>query len=75
MMAGVAAGQRGPGLVAYDIGREHLAAAGVQRFGLGEDCRQQYGRDMAAAADIVLVECVPGGAVDPRRLGRGRALA
>jgi hypothetical protein len=30
---------------------------------------------VAAAADIVVVERVPGGAVDPRRLGRGCAIA
>src|SRR5689334_20401555 len=30
---------------------------------------------MAAAADIIIVERVPGGAVDPRRFRRGRSLA
>ncbi len=75
MMAGVAARQLGPNLIAGDIGGEHLAAAKSQGFCLGQDRREQHRRDMAAAADIVVVERVAGGAVDPGRFGRGRPLA
>ena len=75
MVAGVAARQLGPALVAGDIGGEHLAPAEAQRLGFGEDRWHQHGRDMAAAADIVVVERVAGGAVDPGRFRRGGGLA
>ena len=75
MVAGIAARQLGPGLVTGDIGREHLAPAEPQGLGFGEDRRHQHGRDVAAAADIVVIERMAGGAVDPRRFRRGGALA
>ena len=43
MMAGVAARQLGPGLVAGDIGGEHLLATETQRLRLGQDRRHQHG--------------------------------
>jgi len=66
-MAGVAPGELGPGLVAGDIGGEHVAAGGAERFALGQDRRDQHGRRMTAQrGHIVVVERMPGGAVDPR---------
>src|SRR5881275_3277040 len=47
VMAGVAARQLGPTLVAGDIGGEHLAAAEAEHLGLCDDRRHQHGRDMA----------------------------
>jgi len=76
VMAGVAPGELGPGLVAGDIGGEHGLPRSAERLAFGEDRRDQHGRGMAAQrGDIVIVERVPGGAVDPRRLGCGRPLA
>ena len=69
--AGIAAEQFGPGLVAGDIGHDHVGARGAERFGLGEDRRHQHRAGMAAQTDIVVVERVRRGAVDPGRFGRG----
>ncbi len=76
MVAGIACGELGPGFVAGDIGREHVAARGAERLALGEDRRHHHGARMAAQrGDIVVIERMPGGAVDPCRLRRRRALA
>jgi len=75
-MAGVAPGELGPGLVAGDIGGEHRTSRGAERLSFGEDRRDQHGRRMAAQrGDVVIVERVPGGAVDPCGLGCWRPLA
>src|SRR5271166_4462718 len=76
MVAGVAPGELGPGLVARDVGGEHGAPRGAVRLALGDDRWDEHGARMPPQrGDIVIVERVPGGAVDPRCLGCGGPLA
>ena len=72
--AAVATEQLRPGFVAGDVGDDHVGARGVQGFGLGQDGGDQHGAGMAAQADVVVVERVGGGAVDPGGLGGGALL-
>jgi len=52
------------------------ATRGADRLPFGEDRRDEHSARMAAQRrDIVIVERMPGGAVDPRRLGRLTPLA
>ena len=71
---GVAAEQFSPGLIAGDVGGDHVGAGGAEMFGLGQDGGDQDGAGMAAQGDIVIVQRMGGGAVDPGGF-RSRGLA
>jgi hypothetical protein len=65
----VAPYQFGPGLVARDIGHDHVLAAGAKHLGFRQDSRHQHGGGMAAQGHVIIVERVRRGAVDPAGLG------
>ena len=60
---------------AGDVGEQQCWAAGAERFAQRDDCRQNRRRGMAAdgVVDVVIVECVAGGAVDQGCIEGARA--
>ncbi len=64
----LATDQLRPGLVARDIGGHHVTARHVERLGFGQDGRNENRAGMAAQRNIIEIERMGRGAVDPGRL-------